>query len=145
MYRAVPVDTLIYASSATQPFGAPELQDLLRVSRRNNERVGVTGMLLFRAGNFLQVLEGEREAVRTLFDTISRDPRHTGILVLRHAEQQHRDFPAWSMAFCDLDSALARSTPGYSEFLNTPLDAGEFSENPSLAHKLLLTFKQSMV
>ena len=138
------VDTLIYASSATQPFGPSELHELLRVSRSNNERLGVTGMLLFKDGNFMQVLEGEREAVRTLFDRIGRDPRHKGVLVLRHAQQEHRDFSEWSMAFADLGSEQARAVPGYSEFLNTALTARPFSENPSLAHRLLRTFRRTI-
>ena len=138
------MDTVIYASSATRRFGPAELVDLLSVSRRNNERLGVTGMLLFKDGNFLQVLEGERGAVRPLFDKISRDPRHSGLLMLRHAEQAHRDFAEWSMAFCDLNSDEARAVPGYSHFLNTALVDRTFVENPSLAHRLLLSFKGLM-
>lgn len=138
------VTSLTYASSSTRPFGKPELLDLLAVSRRNNQAVGVTGMLLFKDGNFLQVLEGEREAVRLLFDKIGRDDRHTGLLVLRHVEQEQRDFAQWSMAFYDLHSPEAHAVPGYSPFLNTPLNSPEFQANPSLCHKLLLTFKRTI-
>jgi hypothetical protein len=48
------------------------------------------------------------------------------------------------MGFRDLQSPEARAIPGYSEFLNTPLTAREFSEDPTRAQKLLLTFKKTM-
>ncbi|MBE2215453.1 MAG: BLUF domain-containing protein [Opitutaceae bacterium] len=136
------VDSLIYASSATRRFGTADLLELLQTSRRNNERLGVTGMLLFHEGNFLQVLEGPREAVQVLFDKIGRDPRHTNVLVLRHVTQEHRDFPEWSMAFCDLSSEQARTVEGYSSFLNTPFHDPALTGNPALVHKLLLNFKR---
>lgn len=136
--------SLIYASSATRLLETAELLELLEISRRNNHRVGVTGVLLYKDGNFMQVLEGEPGAVRQVFDRISRDPRHSGILVLRHAEHAQRDFPEWSMAFHDLNSPEARAVPGYSEFLNNPITAAAFSDNPTLCQKLLLAFKRTI-
>lgn len=136
--------SLVYASSATRPFAAAGLAELLARSRENNARLGVTGMLLHKDGNFMQVLEGEAEAVRRLFDRIGRDPRHTGLIVLRHEERQEREFAEWSMAFQNLDLPEARALPGYSEFLNTPLTGREFAEAPSLCRKLLLTFKRNL-
>ena len=57
--------TLIYGSAAVDPFTEPELIALLEKSRANNQSLGVTGMLVYRDGNFLQVLEGEAEQVDT--------------------------------------------------------------------------------
>ena len=59
---------LVYASSALQPFTKPELQALLEQARQKNAKLGVTGMLLYKDGNFMQVLEGEKETVRKLGD-----------------------------------------------------------------------------
>ncbi len=55
---------LVYVSSAVRPFSRVDLDDLLATSRANNARVGITGMLLYKDGNFMQVLEGDEEAVR---------------------------------------------------------------------------------
>lgn len=135
---------LVYVSSAVRPFSRSELEDLLATSRDNNARAGITGMLLYKDGNFMQVLEGEEGAVRALYDKIGDDPRHRGEITLREGFTEERQFPDWSMGFRDLQSPEARAIPGFSEFLNTPLTGREFSEDPTRAQKLLLTFKKTM-
>jgi hypothetical protein len=133
---------VVYVSSAVRPFTREELQRLLKKSRANNARNGITGMLLYKDGNFMQVLEGDEAAVRATFDRISKDPRHRNVIVLLRSEEAERDFPDFSMGFYDLNSAKAHDMPGYTEFLNTPLTEEEFSDNPSRTRKLLLSFKK---
>ena len=135
---------LTYVSSATRPFSRSDLDGLLATSRDNNARLGITGMLLYKDGNFMQVLECEEEDVRALYQKITGDPRHKGEMVLLEHHAQERQFSGWSMGFRDLDSPEIMDTPGYSEFLNTPLTGQEFSANPTRAQKLLLTFKRNM-
>ncbi len=135
---------LVYVSSAVQPFSRADLDDLLATSRDNNAMAGITGMLLYKDGNFMQVLEGEEGAVRALYDKIGADPRHKGEITLRQGFTEERQFPDWSMGFRDLQSPEARAVPGYSEFLNTPLSGREFSGDPTRTQKLLLTFKKTM-
>jgi hypothetical protein len=106
-----------YASAATQPFDAPALAELLAHSRERNDQLGISGLLLHRDGNFLQVVEGPPEGVRALIGRIERDPRHrqfTSLLELRVAE---RLFPDWTMGFEQVDLALPPSWPGLSRFL----------------------------
>ena len=135
---------LTYASSATEPFSKEDLALLLAQCRENNSALGITGMLLYKDGNFMQVLEGEESVVRSLYAKIEGDPRHKGTIVFQQGHTQERQFPSWSMGFRALDSLEGRDTPGYNEFLNTPLTGREFSENPTRSQKLLLTFKRSM-
>lgn len=135
---------LVYASSAIQPFSRPDLEDLLATSRENNARAGITGMLLYKDGNFMQVLEGDEEAVRELYDKIAADPRHKGEILLQQGFTEERQFPEWSMGFRDLHSTETHSITGYSEFLNTPLTDQGFFEDPTRAQKLLLVFKKTM-
>lgn len=132
---------LVYVSSATELFSYSELVDLLAKSREKNARLGITGMLLYRDGNFVQVLEGEPAAVDSLYATIARDPRHTGAIVLLRQEKAAREFPEWSMGFRDLNSPEVRSLPGYSEFMNVKLtpDLGS-----GRAKRLLQLFKEKM-
>jgi len=110
------VDQLIYASTANRPLSEVELSLLLLAARRNNESLGVTGMLLYHDGEFLQVLEGEREAVQALFGRIARDPRHTRVTLLQRQRVVQRQFADWSMGFATL-KGLAESLPGHSDFL----------------------------
>ncbi len=139
-----PMFFLVYVSSATRPFSGEDLRALLETCRKNNAELGVTGMLLYKDGNFMQVLEGDEDAVRGLYERIAADPRHGGELTLQEGHAEGRQFADWSMGFRDLNSPEGRSTPGYSEFLNAPLTGREFSGDPSRAQKLLLTFKRTM-
>ncbi|MBO6783047.1 MAG: BLUF domain-containing protein [Alphaproteobacteria bacterium] len=93
---------ILYASSAIVPFNPEQLDELLRISRRNNASVGVTGMLLYYDGNFIQYIEGGSEALDGLYDRIAADPRHRGLLVLDSGEISDRILPEWSMGFEDV-------------------------------------------
>jgi hypothetical protein len=139
-----PMFSLVYVSSTIAPLSPTELSELLATSHRNNATLGITGMLLYKDGNVMQVLEGEEAAVRKLYHKIGLDPRHRGLLTLAQGNVAERQFPDWSMGFRDLTSADVRATPGYNEFLNTPLTGQEFSSDPTRCQKLLTTFKQSM-
>ena len=68
------------------------LLELLAVARRNNPRAGVTGQLLYKDGNFMQLIEGDEAAVRALFARIERDPRHGGVIVLLDHVVPEREF-----------------------------------------------------
>jgi hypothetical protein len=136
--------SLTYASSACVQFSTEDLRALLLHSRAKNDSVGITGMLLFKGGNFMQVLEGEESAVRATHLAIMRDPRHTGVIVLLQRTVPSRAFPAWSMAFRDLDSPDNRALPAYDDFLNTPLTDPRFVHEPSASQRLLQIFKRNM-
>jgi hypothetical protein len=138
------IHSLVYVSSATELFDRSELDDILAASRRNNAAAGVTGMLLYKDGNLMQVLEGDEPTVRATYTRISADRRHRGLIVLLDETAEQREFEDWTMAFRDLESAEVGEVPGYSEFLNTPLDSHELVADPSRARLLLRTFKRSM-
>jgi hypothetical protein len=135
--------SLVYVSTATIPFFRLDLRELLSKSRDNNAKLGITGMLLFKDGNFLQVLEGEREKVRALYQKIGEDPRHSNLATLFEGASDHRDFPDWSMGFQDLSAPETMNTPGYSHFLDTSLTAASLSSDPGRAKMLLLLFKET--
>lgn len=137
--------SIIYVSSATRLWTQAELLDLLAWSREHNAALGVTGMLLYKGGNFLQILEGEEEPTRALYERIHRDPRHHGVIVLLQGLTRTRHFAGWAMGFGDLDDpAAVLDVPGYSNFLNTPLTAAEFGPDPGRAERFLLMFKRNM-
>jgi hypothetical protein len=117
----------------------------LERSRERNGALGVTGLLLYKDGNFLQVLEGEADVVRPLFGKIERDPRHRGIIKVIDEEGAEREFPEWSMGFRDLELEQQPDVQGYSTFMRRSglreEDAGAFS---SKCRKLLALFRQSL-
>ena len=147
MNSPAPVSTLfslIYVSSAVELFSTVDLVSLLETCRRNNTAAGVTGMLLYKAGNFMQVLEGEEETVRSLHEKIQHDPRHRGLLTLTEHMIPQRQFGEWSMGFRNLSDPALLALPGYNEFLNVPLNDKGFEAQPSRARRLLASFRQAM-
>ena len=73
---------LIYVSYATDTPNSEDLKQLAQISHVNNQKIDVSGMLIYLDGKYLQVLEGKKSAVLELFDKISKDPRHQQIRVL---------------------------------------------------------------
>jgi hypothetical protein len=109
--------SLTYMSTAAAPFDPAALEDLLRVSRRNNAEAGLTGMLLYLDGHFIQTLEGEAEAVDAKYELISLDPRHRSVFVAMRRTIHERAFPDWTMGFEAYDATRAAGLPGFSDFL----------------------------
>ena len=112
---------LVYASAARRLFNPLELAELLKRARANNERLGVSGALLYHEGSFLQVLEGDERAVKALFSVIQQDARHWRVLVLREGPVAARSFEAWSMGFVSLDPVLLAEAGRHSLWSNGSL------------------------
>ena len=112
------------------------------ISRRNNIRDGITGMLLFEDGTFLQVLEGEEEAVDRTYTRIAGDPRHKKILLIARFELEQRSFNDWEMGYFDASGGKLLQLPGYSGFLNKKTVELEKIEEGDKAREVLLNFKQ---
>ena len=133
---------LIYVSIASDDLGSEQLLDLLHISRENNVRDDITGLLLYKERRFMQLLEGSETAVCATYGRIARDPRHHDATVLLQGETTERDFADWSMGFHDLDDEVARATPGFSPFLATKFSVFDFASDPSRAHQLLRIFRR---
>lgn len=103
---------LIYVSSATSLFTAEDLKNLLLKSRENNHKAGITGLLLFSEGNFIQVIEGNAEAIDRLYAKIKSDVRHDGFLILNEGVTSERNFPEWTMGFKQISRDDFSSRPG---------------------------------
>ncbi len=88
---------LVYTSSAVELYHPDELAQILTTSRLNNEKNGVTGVLLHADGSVMQVLEGPADAVETTFERIQSDLRHHSITVLYRQGVEERTFPDWAM------------------------------------------------
>ena len=133
-----------YVSSAVNEFTKPELLALLERSRDKNGRLGITGLLLYQGGNFLQVLEGDEQSVRHLYEIIFEDPRHKDIYILFEEFIPEREFPNWSMAFRDLDTEEGRGLPGFSNFLAARWTEERVSANRSKARSMLAAFRENL-
>jgi hypothetical protein len=90
---------LLYASRAARAVDPEELDAILRKSRANNAKSGITGALCLcrEGGLFVQVLEGSRQAVNSLYSRIVADPRHNEVTLLSYFEIRERRFAGWAM------------------------------------------------
>lgn len=118
---------LCYASVAATHFDEPALLRLLNDARAHNAREGITGILLYGDGHFVQLIEGEPAAVDALYAKIARDTRHRQLFEVYRQSVNTRDFPNWSMAF----ERLAEVQP-------------EFLRDSSRARKLVMMFLKTM-
>lgn len=117
-----------------------QLTELLVQARANNHRLRITGILLYADGRVVQVLEGEEQVVRELYDTIRQDPRHHHILTLVDMPVAGRQFPDWSMGFVAASPEELRQITGYVNPAN-PLFPLPRARNASQAlMQLLLNF-----
>jgi hypothetical protein len=93
---------ILYLSQATAPLSRPELLALHYASQTSNLQRGVTGLMLYSGGNFMQVLEGRPDQVGDLMRIIERDPRHMNIKMLIDEIVPERLFSAWAMGLLDI-------------------------------------------
>lgn len=133
--------SLLYVSKATRPFTEQQLVDLLQVAREKNQRIEITGLLLYKDDKFMQILEGEKDVVLELFRKIACDPRHYEVVHLLDEYITTRIYPEWSMGLKNLNSIIPEEFPGYSDFMDVPLSLDEFKDSPSRAKNLLMLFR----
>ena len=130
---------LLYASRASKNLDAEGLASIVKQSKTNNPKIGVTGVLCFSDGIFLQVLEGGRNAVSGIYNCIASDPRHTDVVILHYEEIMERHFAGWAMGEVNLSRLNPALLLKYSE--TATLDPYKVSGTVSMAlfHELVAT------
>ena len=92
----------LYASRASSALTSAMIEDILERSRVNNPTNGITGVLCYSGDIFIQVLEGGRDEVCELYNSIVRDGRHGHVRLLVFEEIRERKFSNWTMGHVDL-------------------------------------------
>jgi hypothetical protein len=90
---------IIYTSIKSENMTEAMIYELLEKSKENNDRFGITGMLVYDGVYFLQCIEGERGAVDQLMINLLRDERHRDFIKLGEELTKNRLFPEWNMGF----------------------------------------------
>ena len=132
---------LVYESKASRPFSQEELKALLKTARQNNTERGISGMLLYANGNFLQVLEGPEQEVNEIYSIIEKDDRHSEIRPYGDKVIRNRDFPDWSMGFKYLSEEDQKNLEGFNDFFNTDHDISTYNFSDVL---MILTLFKTM-
>lgn len=139
---SLPMHHIIYLSYATVPFGKPQLEWLLTQARTFNASHQVTGILLYGNEQFLQVLEGEEQTLRSLYDHIRQDPRHRDVTTFADKEIPTRAFNDWHMAFQPLAPQQLLEFASYISPAEVQLDRPNLSEADTQLLHLLRSFVQ---
>lgn len=121
---------LLYASRAVDT-SAAAIDAILQQSRSHNTTSGITGILCYGGGVFLQAIEGGRTAISELYGHIQRDVRHKDVVLLHYEEIAERRFGGWTMGQVNLSRLNASTVLKYSE--KPELDPYAVSGKVSLA------------
>ncbi|AZP11695.1 BLUF domain-containing protein [Undibacterium parvum] len=130
---------LLYASRATDDKLCEMVQSIMQQSREHNPQNGITGILCHSDQVFMQVLEGGREAINTLYGKILRDPRHTDVVILHYEEISERRYSGWTMGQANLSKINPSIMLKYSDLpeLNPHRMSGKMSL--ALIEELMVT------
>ncbi|MCF0048584.1 BLUF domain-containing protein [Dyadobacter sp. LJ53] len=131
------IHSIVYLSTYKILSNEEELKKIIEESRKNNASSNITGALLYCNGSIIQVLEGEKEVVSSLFEKIRRDQRHTQIIPLFQGSVQNRLFEKWAMGYSTLNTRNMQELREQFLFIDNP-DIPVASDNRILS--LLHTF-----
>lgn len=136
--------SLTYTSAATRLMSVVELVELIEQIRPKNERLGVTGLLLYSGGNVIQTIEGTPEVVDDVFDAIQGDPRHDDVRVVERREVEGRAFGTWSMGFRNVSAREVDQLQDFGAFARESLGR-DLSPHAASAFELLEKFRVNAV
>jgi hypothetical protein len=129
---------LIYASSADSKMSDAELRAILDAARKVNSQLDITGILLHTEGSYFQVLEGDAEAIDSLYAKIARDERHKNVVLIVREPIASRSFADWSMGFASVTPSDVAGIIGANDFFQKKTCFHELSVGR--AKKLLSAF-----
>ena len=93
------LEAVVYVSTAKTLLNDQELVALLTSARKSNDELGVTGVLLYHDGSFLQYFEGPHASVDQVYNKVRHSSMHHGLLELMREPIATRRFGSWSMGF----------------------------------------------
>ena len=132
---------LIYVSHATQKLSLRDTMTLMDRARPKNEQNGITGLLCYGGGYFLQVLEGDGDAVSETFARILVDSRHENVRIIDFSLIQARRFEDWSMHLINLDDPNRPEDSHRPEYLAGDPTHPFFTTDPQVAFWILYGLK----
>ncbi len=106
---------LLYVSRSIHPETPEQTESILASAREHNLNNGITGVLCYGGGIYLQALEGGRNQVNALYTQIVKDARHKDVVVLAYEEISERRFGGWTMGQVRLDKLNPSIVLKYSE------------------------------
>lgn len=138
------IEQIIYISRATRPATRRDLDRIGRLASENNATLGVTGVLIYARGVFLQMLEGDPRTLNALMESkILPDRRHEDVRVLYRAPAEERLAASWAMNVLKVeDLAFQISQVRFIELIDELVDAARGEADESLPARLVYAFER---
>lgn len=130
---------LVYVSAATIEISEDDFNSIIRTLLKIIPSRGITGMILYSEGSFLQLIEGKRHEVDMVYERIREDYRHTNILKIYEESVDRRYFKEWCVAVANLPACKLEGIHGCSDFFRSGKTLRELEE--TTARKILNAFK----
>lgn len=130
-----------YVSHQVHDFNEDELHELMRKARKRNKELDLTGLLLFDKPLFLQILEGPKDSIEQMIESLQADPRHRDLdIIYRNEALEIREFGRWRMG-CKI---LGEKMPADYKKLDERVKSlfANAKPNGDIAYELLKEFGQ---
>jgi hypothetical protein len=132
------LESLVYVSSAVTLLTHEEIGHLLNRARERNKEYGITGILLYVGGNFMQYLEGSKDNLDIIYRIIQQDDHHSGLIQVSREAIESRLFGDWAMAYQTREVEGYVGSPGERNLIEMILQLPD--DNPSTAQIVLRGF-----
>ena len=126
---------LIYRSTSKRDITKVDISEILNVARDFNSQNEISGCLLFHNNEFIQILEGDKIKVETLYEKIKKDETHFNVLLITKGEKTDRIFKNWSMAYHELKNEDVENI-SKDLFIKNFILMSEITEKPTNAIRL---------
>jgi diguanylate cyclase (GGDEF)-like protein/PAS domain S-box-containing protein len=130
---------LLYVSQVSEGVDEEALAQVIKTSKQNIQAAGITGCLLYLGGCFMQMLEGSRENVLKLMESIRSDSRHKNVRIVIEGHEQQRVFLDWNMQFHDMSNIAG--APDFSKWNRRTICFVELAEDARMCYSYITAFK----
>ncbi len=127
---------ILYTSLSKEKFDAASIQTLLQQCYDNNVVNNITGCMVFKKREFIQVIEGEKEVVLQLFEKIKKDERHSKLKVIWQGKTLERSFEKWLMGFYNFNELDKNAIEGFTDILKEGISKASKTGYESVASRL---------
>ena len=136
---------LVYVSAATREMSPSDLTDILDQSREKNDRLHITGLLVYHQSEFMQLLEGSKAEIFSLYETICKDERNQQNRLMWDGPIAQKSFEDWSMAFLAPSELSLEGKPAYSSFLQRGLSAQALATPRTIGKRFLVSLRDDFL
>ncbi|MEN5095468.1 BLUF domain-containing protein [Stenotrophomonas sp. TWI1409] len=106
----MPIRAVVYVSGAGEGIAGDKLglsngklDQIVDDAARFNRNAGVTGVLLFDGGRFLQYMEGPEDGLAVAYSRVLGATSHNGIVELQRGRVGQRRLPFWPMKWLPVE------------------------------------------